>query len=126
MNIFQSIILGIIQGLTEFLPISSHAHLIILPWLFKWDDPGLTFDVAVHLGTLVALLCYFWEDWTRLLRAGIDSIIERKVVGNPDRRLALLLIIGTIPGILSGLLVERKIKDKDVLWLMERSTRKIN
>ena len=56
MDIFQAIILGIIQGLTEFIPISSSAHLIIVPWLFGWQDPGLAFDVALHLGTLVALL----------------------------------------------------------------------
>ena len=75
MDILQAIILGIVQGLTEFIPISSSAHLIIVPWLFQWDDPGLAFDVALHLGTLVALLWFFAADWVRLIRAGIASIV---------------------------------------------------
>ncbi|HYK64261.1 MAG TPA: undecaprenyl-diphosphate phosphatase, partial [Patescibacteria group bacterium] len=62
-SVFQAIVLGIVQGLTEFLPVSSSAHLIIIPWLFGWSDPGLAFDVALHLGTLLALLVYYWRDW---------------------------------------------------------------
>jgi len=111
MTIIQAVILGIVQGLTEFVPISSSAHLIIIPWLFHWDDPGLAFDVALHLGTLVALLSFFAADWVRLVRAGIASIIERKVGNDSDRRLAWLLIIGTIPGILTGVLAESKIEE---------------
>ncbi|HXR25513.1 MAG TPA: undecaprenyl-diphosphate phosphatase, partial [Candidatus Binataceae bacterium] len=60
---FQAIVLGAVQGLAEFLPISSSAHLIFVPWLFRWNDPGLVFDVALHLGTLLALLIYYWRDW---------------------------------------------------------------
>lgn len=111
MTIIQAVILGIVQGLTEFVPISSSAHLIIIPWLFHWDDPGLAFDVALHLGTLVALLGFFAADWVRLVRAGIASIMERKVGNDSDRRLAWLLIIGTIPGILAGVLAESKIEE---------------
>jgi undecaprenyl-diphosphatase len=110
-TVIQAVILGIVQGLTEFVPISSSAHLIIIPWLFHWDDPGLAFDVALHLGTLVALLWFFAADWVRLVRAGITSIIERKVGNDLDRRLAWLLIIGTIPGVIAGVLGESKIEE---------------
>ena len=111
MTIIQAVILGIVQGLTEFMPISSSAHLIIIPWLFHWDDPGLAFDIALHLGTLVALLWFFYADWVRLIRAAITGIIERKVGNDPYRRLALLLITGTIPGIIAGILAESKIEE---------------
>lgn len=114
MNYLQAIILGVVQGLTEFIPISSSAHLIIVPWVFKWSDPALeslTFDVALHLGTLVALLAYFWSDWGRLIKAGIASIAERSVGENTDRKLAWYLVIGTIPGGVIGLLFEHKIEE---------------
>ena len=60
---FQSIILGLIQGLTEFLSISSSAHLVLVPYFFNWTDPGLAFDVALHMGTLISILLFFWKDW---------------------------------------------------------------
>ena len=111
MTIIQAIILGVVQGLTEFVPISSSAHLIIVPWLFKWRDPGLSFDIALHLGTLTALLWFFWSDWVRLVRAGIASIVERKIGDDLDRRMAWFLVIGTIPGGIVGLLAESKIEE---------------
>ena len=111
MNIFQALILGLVQGATEFIPISSSAHLIIVPWLFQWDDPGLAFDVALHLGTLVALLVFFAADWVRLIRAGIASIVERRIGDDVDRRLAWLLVIGSIPGGIAGVLFESKIEE---------------
>jgi undecaprenyl-diphosphatase len=111
LTIIQAIILGIVQGLTEFIPISSSAHLIIVPWLFNWNDPGLAFDVALHIGTLVALIWFFWADWVRLVRAGVASIIERKIGDNADRRLAWFLVIGTIPGGIAGFLGESKIEE---------------
>jgi undecaprenyl-diphosphatase len=110
-NIFQAIILGIVQGLTEFIPVSSSAHLIIVPWALGWGDPGLTFDVALHLGTLVALLIFFAPDWARLIRAGAASIVERKVGDDVDRRLAWLIVIGSIPGAIAGVLAESKIEE---------------
>jgi undecaprenyl-diphosphatase len=110
-TIIQAVILGIIQGLTEFIPVSSSAHLIIVPWLFRWSDPGLAFDVALHLGTLTALLWFFRSDWVRLIRAGIASIIERKIGHDNNRRLAWLLVIGTIPGGIVGWLAESKIEE---------------
>jgi len=113
-TILQAIILGIVQGLTEFIPISSSAHLVIIPWLFQWTDPALeslTFDVALHLGTLLALLVFFAADWVRLIRAGIASIVERKIGSDLDRRLAWLLVIGCIPGGIAGALLESKITE---------------
>jgi undecaprenyl-diphosphatase len=110
-TIIQAVILGLVQGLTEFIPVSSSAHLIIVPWLFGWSDPGLAYDVALHLGTLAALLGFFWSDWVRLIRAGIASIIERKIGSDSDRRLAWLLVIGTIPGGIAGWLAESKIEE---------------
>ena len=112
MTILQALILGIVQGLTEFIPISSSAHLIIVPWLFGWNDPVLTslsFDVALHLGTLVAVVWFFASDWVRLIRAGVASLVERKIGTDPDRKLAWLLVIGCIPGGIAGVLGESKI-----------------
>jgi undecaprenyl-diphosphatase len=112
-TILQSIVLGLLQGLTEFIPVSSSAHLIIVPWLFGWTDPALTslpFDAALHLGTLVAVLWFFAGDWVRLFRAGVASVIERKIGADPDRRLAWLLVIGVIPGGVAGILLESKIE----------------
>ncbi len=77
MDPLQAIVLGLVQGLSEFIPISSSAHLIIVPWLLGWSDPGLTFDVALHIGTLVAVLAYFWQDWIRLIRAALASLTAR-------------------------------------------------
>jgi undecaprenyl-diphosphatase len=93
------------------MPISSSAHLIIVPWLFRWNDPGLSFDVALHLGTLTAIIWFFWADWVRLVRAGVASIIERKIGQDTDRQLAWFLVIGTIPGGLAGLLAQNKIEE---------------
>jgi len=113
MLILQAILLGIIQGATEFIPVSSSAHLIIIPWLFGWKDAALTsltFDVALHIGTLIAVLVYFAGEWVRLIRAGIASLLERKIGNDPDRRLAWYIMIGTIPGGLAGVFGEKKIE----------------
>jgi undecaprenyl-diphosphatase len=112
--ILKSLLLGVIQGLTEFIPISSSSHLVVIPWIFQWEDPALeslAFDVALHLGTLVALLLYFGRDWVRLVRAGAASIVERKIGDDLDRRLAWFLVIGSVPGGIVGLLMERKIEE---------------
>jgi undecaprenyl-diphosphatase len=113
MLILKAILLGLVQGLTEFIPISSSAHLVIIPWMFQWDDPALeslTFDVALHLGTLVALLLFFAKDWARLVRAGVISVVERKIGGDVDRKLAWFLVIASVPGGVIGLLFEHKIE----------------
>ena len=106
MDLIQAIAYGLVQGLGEFLPISSSAHLIILPWVAGWQDPGLAFDVALHLGTLLSLLIYFRVDLLRLGRAFFASIGERRIGADPDRRLAWLVVLGSIPGALIGFLFE--------------------
>lgn len=106
--------LGIVQGLTEFLPISSSAHLIIVPWLFGWHDAAINsvrFDVALHLGTLVAVLVYFAGDWRRLIVAFVRSVAERRIGDDSDRRLAWFLALASIPAGVVGLLGESKIDD---------------
>src|SRR5688572_17676101 len=96
----QAVVLGIIQGLTEFLPISSSGHLVAAPALFGWTDPfieSLAFSVMLHLGTLVALLVYFRGDWVRLVPAGVAALRERSFRNDPDRRLAWLLAATIVP-----------------------------
>ena len=113
--ILQAILLGIVQGLTEFIPISSSAHLIVVPWLLEpftgIGDFGLSFDLALHLGTLVAVLAYFRTDWVRMFVAFVASVRERSIAGNSDRRLAWLLVLGSIPGGLAGLVGDELIGD---------------
>ncbi|MHB8960903.1 MAG: undecaprenyl-diphosphate phosphatase, partial [Candidatus Limnocylindrales bacterium] len=98
-QLLQALVLGIVQGLTEFLPISSSGHLIIVPWLFGWSGfiDTLPFTVALHAGTLAALLLYFRDDWLRLIPAGLAAIRDRSFRGDQDRRLAWLLVVSTIP-----------------------------
>ena len=81
MEIFHAIVLGIVQGLTEFLPISSSGHLVLVPWLFKWKDLGLTFDVALHVGTLFALIVYFWKDWINIFKKWKEPLLWLLVTG---------------------------------------------
>jgi len=100
-SVFQAIVLGAIQGLTEFLPVSSSAHLILVPWLLRWQDPGLAFDVALHLGTLLALLVYYWRDW---LDMGLSLAIGNRL----PRRLLYLLIVASVPGAIIGVLLEKQ------------------
>ena len=112
MLVLQAILLGIVQGLTEFIPISSSAHLVIIPWALGWDNSALgslSFDVSLHLGTLVALLAYFAKDWVRLVRAGVASVAERRIGEDLDRRMAWYIFIGCIPGGVIGLLFEHRI-----------------
>jgi len=106
-TIIQALVMGIVQGLTEFLPVSSSGHLIIVPWLLGWTDPFLTslaFSVMLHLGTLIALLVYFRHDWVRLIPAGLATIRDRSFKGDPDRKLAWLLVAATIPAAIVGAL----------------------
>ena len=104
--VFQAILIGILQGLTEFIPISSSAHLELTPWIAGWPADGLigslAFDVFLHLGTLTALLAYFWRDWVRLARAFVASLREGRIGPDPDRRLAWLLIVATVPAAIIG------------------------
>jgi undecaprenyl-diphosphatase len=107
MTPFQAIALGIIQGLSEFLPISSSAHLTLAPWLFGWEDPGLAFDVALHFGTLLAVLWYFRMEWLTLIRAAF-GILTTGRIETPEKRRVVYLIIATIPGAIGGLILQSK------------------
>jgi undecaprenyl-diphosphatase len=134
MTLFQAIVLGVLQGLAEFLPISSSAHLSLAPWVLGWTDPGLAFDVALHLGTLFTLVWYFRHDWVALVRAALRIVArpsavaaafrwrpaaavrsaDRGTVEAPlapevdpadDERRVVLLVVATIPGAVGGLLL---------------------
>jgi undecaprenyl-diphosphatase len=141
-TLIQAVVMGIVQGLTEFLPVSSSGHLIVVPALLGWDDPfieSLAFSVMLHLGTLVALLAFFRADWLRLVPAWFASIRDRSIGADPDRRLAWLLAISTVPAVFAGLalndLIETTFREPRlvaltlvvgaaILWLAERvSTR---
>ena len=137
MPIYQAIVLAIVQGLTEFLPVSSTAHLWLVPWIMKWNDPGLTFDVALHAGTLVAVLLYFWRYWLEMIKMvlgirgvntaraaaygtpAVRDLNSKPKIENPksepgsmtllgeNRQLFWFLVIATIPGGIAGWLFER-------------------
>jgi undecaprenyl-diphosphatase len=126
--ILEAIILGIVQGLTEFLPVSSTAHLALVPWLVtrlglaNWSDPGLTFDVALHAGTLFAILLYFWRTWIQIIRAALGGKVVRfsETSDNQrdltpeeqsrERKLLWYMIAATIPAALAGALLEKRIE----------------
>ncbi|MET0727108.1 MAG: undecaprenyl-diphosphate phosphatase [Acidimicrobiales bacterium] len=121
MPIFHAIVLGITQGLSEFLPISSSGHLRIVPWLFGWDDFAgqesleKTFDVALHLGTLIGAVAYFWADIVRYLRAGF----RRGALATTDGRLAWLLVVSSVPAAVTGALFADFIEEKTgYIWLI--------
>lgn len=115
MDLIQAITLGLIQGIGEFLPISSSGHLVLLPKLFGWTDQGLAFDVALHFGTLAAILLFFWQDWKRILRDSyllketgrifIDRKREFFKWSELKKDLLFIIIVATVPGVLAGLLL---------------------
>jgi undecaprenyl-diphosphatase len=139
---FQALVMGIVQGLTEFLPISSSGHLILVPYLLGWKDPfidSLAFSVMLHMGTLAALLVYFWRDWARLVPAGLAALRDRSFRGDPDRRLAWLLVATLPPAVVLGVLLndffEEKVRQPilvaamlvmgaAILWLADRLGRR--
>lgn len=104
---FQAIVLGIIQGLTEFLPISSSAHLALTPWVMGWESPGLAFDVSLHIGTLITVLWYFKNEWYMLIQSAL-KIIRTRRIESPTEKRVLFLILATIPGAIGGLILEEK------------------
>lgn len=116
MEVIQAIVLGLIQGLGEFLPISSSGHLVIVPKFFNWPDQGLGFDVALHLGTLIAILLYFWEDWKKIIassyllkqtsRIFIDRKREFFKFGELKKDILFIILVATIPGAVAGLFME--------------------
>jgi len=114
MPLIQAIVLAVVQGLTEFLPVSSTAHLILFPWLLHWTDPGEAFDVALHAGTLVAVLLYFFKDWWTLLICGLGgkypAIAPVEEVAQ-HKRLFWYMVVGTIPGAILGKLFDKQIEE---------------
>ncbi len=111
MALLHALVLGIVQGLTEFLPISSSGHLLVVPWLFGWsdfDDPAIkkAFDVALHAGTLMAVIGYFRKDLIVYARAGLDSLIRRTRPDTPEARVAWFLVWSSVPAALAGALFE--------------------
>jgi undecaprenyl-diphosphatase len=114
-TVWQAIVLGVVQGLTEFLPVSSSAHLLVVPWLLGWESPGLAFDAALHLGTLAAVVVYFWRDLLAMALALPRAIRRPRMILRSDDpadvmpRLALLIALGTVPGLVAGLLGEEAI-----------------
>lgn len=113
MPLLHAVVLGIIQALTEFLPVSSTAHLILVPWFLHWDDGGLTFDVALHAGTLLAVIIYFFRDWVQIIAEGFGL----KIGGNPEiqrnPKLLWLLAVASIPIGIFGYLFD---KQADTVW----------
>ena len=110
MEILMAIILGIVQGITEPLPISSSGHLILLPWLLNWPEHSLTFDVALHGGTALAIIIYFWKDWVSLANAFFAGIIERNFTRDFNRRMVWYIGFACLPAAVSGVLFEDKIE----------------
>jgi undecaprenyl-diphosphatase len=137
MTVFQAIVMGLVQGLSEFLPISSSAHLALTPWLLGWPAPGLAFDVALHLGTLIALVWFFWQEWITLAKAFFSILRKRKLETESERRVAFV-VVATIPGAIAGFLLQDYAKTifrtpaltgtmlivmGAVLWLVDRSAK---
>lgn len=107
MTFSQSLVLGLLQGLAEFLPISSSAHLTLAPWLLGWPDPGVAFDVALHVGTLIAVLGYFRDEWVQLARAAWE-VVRTQRIDTVEQRRAVYLVIATIPGVIGGVLLQKQ------------------
>ena len=137
-TLVAAIVMGIVQGLTEFLPVSSSGHLILVPYLLGIRDPfinSLEFSVILHIGTLIALLLYFRADWLRLIPAFFAGVRDRSLGGDPDRRLAALLAVATVPALVLGFLLhdlEGVVREPGlvavmlvvgatILWLAERA-----
>ena len=141
---FQALIMGIVQGLTEFLPVSSSGHLVIVPHLLGWTDPFITslaFSVMLHLGTLVALLVYFRADWLVIIPVGVSSLRERSLGTDPNRKLAWLLVVATIPAVIAGPILNDRLEaavrtaedvaialviGAAILWLADQVGRKVD
>jgi undecaprenyl-diphosphatase len=139
MPLLHAIVLGIIQGATEFLPVSSTAHLIIIPWILGWDDGGLTFDVALHVGTLVAVLIYFIREWVQIIAHGFGLQMGHDPALAKNRNLLWLLALASVPAGVIGYLFEKQAESSLrspyvigttaiviglVMWIADRSGRR--
>lgn len=110
MSILQAIILGIVQGLTEFLPISSTAHLRIVPALLGWDDPGAAFTAVIQIGTLAAVLTYFYQDIVRISHSTLKATLAGKPLAEPDAKMGWMIVVGTVPIVVAGVLFKHAIE----------------
>jgi len=110
MNLIHALVLGMLQGFTEVLPISSSAHLILLPWFLGWPESGLTFDVALHLGTFIALAAYFRHDIVQLVASFFEALSSRSL-DTPAKRMPFLIIAATLPAAVAGKLFEHKVEE---------------
>jgi undecaprenyl-diphosphatase len=115
MTYLQSLVLGLVQGFGEFLPISSSAHLIIAPWALQFPDPGLSYDVALHFGTLLAVVAYFWQDWLRIFKASYSYLTAKDAasrgVYEADFKLLVYVVLATIPAAVIGKFLEKYAED---------------
>lgn len=113
MDLLEAFILGVVQGATEFLPVSSSGHLVLVSWWFDLGTPPLSYSIMVHLGTTMAVLIYFWQDWLALIQAGLRAITQQTfdLDADPELRLLVYLIIGTIPTAIIGLLLASYFED---------------
>lgn len=112
MEYWQAFILGIVQGLTEFLPISSSAHLKVIPALLRWNDAGVSFDAVIQLGSIVAVVSYFWKDLSNITLGSIEAV-RKKQYKSQEFKLAVAIALGTVPILFGGLLIKVLIKDYD-------------
>ena len=112
MEYWQAFVLGIVQGLTEFLPISSSAHLKVVPAILRWNDSGVSFDAVIQLGSIVAVVSYFWKDLSNITLGSIEAIRKKKYTSQ-EFKLAVAIALGTIPILFSGLLIKVFVKDYD-------------
>jgi undecaprenyl-diphosphatase len=119
MTLIEAIVLGIVQGLTEFLPISSTAHLRIIPALVGWQDPGAAFTAIVQIGTLIAVLLYFWKDIFIIVTSVIEGLLRRKPFENSDSRMGWMIVAGTLPIVIFGLLFKSEIETslRSLYWI---------
>jgi undecaprenyl-diphosphatase len=108
MEIIQSAFIGIVQGIAEFLPISSSAHLVLVPYIFNWQYNGLVFDIALHMGTTAAILAFFWKDWIKIIKAAFARGKSEKADYPPN--LLWQIVIATIPAGLAGVFLEDKVE----------------
>ncbi len=110
MGVFEALILGIVQGLTELLPISSSGHLALIPWIFNWNDIPESFDVALHFGTLLAIGIFFFKDWIKLFKGGYKQVVKKEK--STEGKMFWYLVIATIPGGIIGFILDKVVGDK--------------
>ena len=110
MNLLQALILGIVQGLTEYIPVSSSAHLVLVPWFLGWPNPPFAFEVLVQWGTLVGVFVFFWKDLLAIIKSVVEGVLTGKPLATFEAKLGWLIVVGTIPAIVLGLLLKKYIE----------------